>query len=291
MSQDEEEKIEQSEGEKGKDNLEPSPSVESNKETSTSEQATYHCHKIEQPEKLYWGKFRMADLIQLGGVGLTFLTLLAFIFVSTRQINIADKSIELTDSSFIYTKRSILASDSSTKEALRISDSSLAIAKKSLGLTSRNIEIIRDNARTELRAYINFDSAYFYDLRNQQELIINMRITNVGKTPAYNVRSLMNVKIGGKPEIHESDFSSLRDTVSPTNIGGNNGYMIFSGKANIFLDSVYISNASNFIGIYAKFFYEDIFGNQDSLRICRVYDRKYHAFVNCNKDIYEENSN
>lgn len=183
MSQEEEE-IEQSESDKGKDNFDPSPpSVESNKQATTSEHTTYHCYKIEQPEKLYCGKFRMADLIQLEGVMLTFLALIVFVYVSTRQINIANKSIEQTDSSLAFNKRSIFASDSSTKEALRISDSSLAIAERGISISESNMVV--SNA-----PYIKIN-IFKEILETGNPIKFRIDVYNVGRTPAVKFRSLI----------------------------------------------------------------------------------------------------
>lgn len=296
MSQEEEEKIDQPESDKGKDDLEPSPpSVESNKQTTTSEHTTDHCNKIEQHEKLYWGKFRMADLIQLGGVVLTFLALITSIIISAIQIGTSNKALDKADTSNMLVKQGILSSDSSTKEALRISDSSLAIAGKSLVLTSQNIRTIRDNARTELRAYVQADSVYFNKFNvGKGGMIINLRLANVGKTPAYDLVILGSPKLGGTG-IYDADFGTLKDTASSLFIGGNGGYLTWTTIYSTLIlseeDSVRISEGKIFLGYFAKIFYTDKFGDRDSLRICRIYDSILRSFVLCNNYYEIQNPN
>ncbi len=245
-----------------------------------------------QPERKYWGVLRIADIIQMISIIITAVTLIAFIYVSVQQIAISNRAISQTDNVITYTKRSIeinekniLSSDLSTKEALRISDSSLSISRQSMLLAFENINTIRQIAKTELRAFVQVDSIYFHQYEVGKMVKINIRLTNVGKTPAYNLKVLLRSKWGGTG-IYLTDYKTLKDTVSRMTIPANNGYLtLYDNVGNMILeksDSIGIANGKLFLGYYAKVFYEDIFGQQDSVIVCREYDNENHFFELCN---------
>jgi len=163
-----------------------------------------------------------------------------------------------------------------TRKALKRSDTTNAITRESL-------EFAKRNARIELRAYLQADSVYFYTFRSNEEMVMILRVTNVGQTPAYRVTGLEYPKIGGTG-IYEADFMTLKDTLTSMYIGGNNGSIEFRMKTNFFPsknDSIDITKGKIFLGYYGKFFYRDIFNNLDSFRVCRVYDPKTGDFVLC----------
>jgi len=203
--------------------------------------------------------------------------------ISRNALEIADTSNVLTRESLDFAKKSAQVSSKNTEEALKRSDSSLSISEKSLFITYENLKTIRDNARNELRAYVQADSVYMDKFLIGIEIGVNLKLTNSGKTPAYNIRGLNKVKLGGTG-IYETDFATLKDTMTSLFIGGNDGYIIFYNLTKHILtmdDSINICNGSLFFGYYATFSYEDIFGNIDSLRVCRYYDPQINKFVLC----------
>lgn len=257
----------------------------------TTKSPTYHDPKKENAEKLYFGIFRIADIIQILGIIITAGTLIAFIYISNEQIGISNRAISQTDSVIAYTKKSVniseintLSSDSSTRRALKISDSTLSIGAKSLNIAYENIRIMKENAKIELRAYVQVDSIYFTQFKVGEKIKISIRISNVGKTPAYNLKMLLRSKWGGTG-VYLNDYLTLKDTVSSMSIPANNGYIIITDNiGNFFLDradSSGVINGKLYLGYYAKIFYDDIFGKQDSVIICRKYNYEEKKFELC----------
>ena len=159
-----------------------------------------------------------------------------------------------------------------------------------LKTTERSVELSDKNSQIGLRAYLQADSVFFYTFMSGKEMRIAVRITNVGQTPAYNIRGIEYPKIGGTG-IYESDFLTLsqRDTMTSMFIGGNRSYIYFRLATDFFPtkeDSIKINRGELFVGYYAKFFYDDIFGRTDSFKICNIYYAKTRDFVLCEN--YEE---
>src|SRR3990172_5206160 len=136
-------------------------------------------------------------------------------------------------------------------------------------LTTEQIEISRNTAKTELRAYLQADSVYFITFRSNEEMVVGVRITNVGQTPAYNFRGLE------KPKYGQTIFVAI--AMTSMFIGGKNSYLDLWMRTDVFPsknDSIDISAGIIPLGYNGKFFYDDVFGNPDSFTVCRTYDTK-----------------
>jgi len=150
--------------------------------------------------KLTWSNLTIADKIQLSLLLLNLFTLIAFIFISSAQISISNKSIKQTDTALAYsirsfqlTEKSILSSDSSTKEALRISDSSLTISKSNLKIN----ELMMVSANTP---YIEVQSRVLKF--TVDTLRYEIRYKNCGNTPAISFQTIAGAEISLKNKTH-----------------------------------------------------------------------------------------
>ena len=246
---------------------------ESIKQTETANSPQNNPNKKEKPEKLIWGIFRKAELIEVIGLVINFGTLIVFICVSTTQINQTNDSINNSilsdslnqiaiDSSLTLTKKSLgfaISSDSINKKAF---DSSLAIADSSLKIASQNAKVINENTRIELRPYVVVDPLKDMKLFGDTlQFIIPLK--NVGKTPAYKVRKVITVKTW---ELDSLDFNSLIFNLPYTTAIIGEGIiveLVFSQKM-IPFDANTTSNIINAIksGVYVgiNIDYTDIWG-------------------------------
>lgn len=264
----------------------PDPLHEAEKKGQESDNAKVQIEQKKNKVLLWWSKIETGDKTQIVLVFINIIMVGAFIYFGWKQIEKTNEALIYTSKSIELAEQSADSSNASTKEALRISDSSLTLSENSLAFTKQNIKMIRDNARTELRAYVQADSVYFNKFNvGKGGMIINLRLANVGKTPAYDLVILGRPKLGGTG-IYDTDFGTLKDTAASLFIGGNGGYLTWTTIDSTFIlskeDSVRISEGKIFLGYFAKIFYTDKFGNRDSLRVCRIYDSILRSFVLCN---------
>jgi len=128
--------------------------------------------------------------------------------------------------------------------------------------TNRIINLAEKNAKIELRAYLEIESFDFKQFIVGKEIIFEVKMTNVGKTPAYKIKRWVMLKPGGTG-IYKSDFKDINEyeILAPT-LGTTIPYLnIMNTKINLEQnDSIDIINGDKFFAVWGEFIYQDIFG-------------------------------
>ena len=155
--------------------------------TPNSNTPKQQTNKQEKPKRYIRSIFTIADFIQIGLFIINIGMLIAFIYMGSKQIETAKRTLDIADSTNIRTRESInIAREQFTYQRQRDSINSIIQNKKdSLFAFSQNKRdsLSERNAEIELRAYIWLDSTNFNIFRINKEISIYVGFINTGKTP------------------------------------------------------------------------------------------------------------
>jgi len=155
-------------------------------------------------------------------------------------------------------------------------------------MTNKQIDLSRENAKTELRAYIQVVNVTATQMEIGKTLEITVTYKNTGKTPAYNVRLQASIMPGGQG-INENTWLKLyKIEKQGSNVLGSDFPIEFPITSAWFIkDSTTIpawKSGGKYLGVYGIMYYDDVFGydhwNRFYLRYWRgdkfVFDPNYN---------------
>lgn len=142
----------------------------------------------------------------------------------------------------------------------RQSQRTLSEAQRSANAAEASVQVTRDSAQRQLRAYINVTDANVQFDPENFIIHIYIEIKNTGQTPAKNMRHSGAHSIGAKPEF----FTPASKTSDPTIDVGSNVKMNFSDKTNIVSRARFNGVFQKSIPFYAfgAIYYNDVFGTR-----------------------------
>lgn len=189
----------------------------------------------------WWRELTRAEKIQIIGLFLNLLALLAFICISSVQINKTNDALKRSDSSNVYTKRSV--------------------------------ELSGKNARIDLKAYINVSSMHFSQFEIGKPIVIDYTIVNVGKTPAYNIRSI-NTILFSRESNPSLDNSSPDSNDTGITLGAGLSFILAGEPFGVLTKERLkeLNDNSLYFFLSSKIVYDDVFGGSDSLTTIAQYN-------------------
>jgi hypothetical protein len=238
-----------------------SSDIERKQNERTSDSPKSNSDKKELPEKFSWRKTPIGDRVQIILVIINIGMLIAFICVGADQHTDSIEALKRADTSNTYTRESL--------------------------------QLSKQTSRIELSAYIQIDTVKITQMKEGKNLGFSLTYLNNGKTPAYDVYSVIGVIPGGKPNINilNKDWLKLQETppISGYFVGSNASVtqpIITTIKIK---DSTTIpawKNGSKFLGIYGFIFYKNVFNDSCYTQFSMAYDHIRGGFNYRVKDNY-----
>jgi len=203
-------------------------------------------------KKYIRGLFTIPDLIQIGLLLASIITVIIFFYNSSVQIDTTKQSIQISDKSFELSKQIALNQEK--------------------------------YAKMEMRAYIVLDSIKVTPFAANKNIVIHYYIANVGKTPAYSVRYKLGTKVGGNG-VFQNDFDKIKENTFSESfqqtIGATRNLHVFAPTDMVLNNEKYLlirSGKARFF-IYGIFSYTDIFKEKHMIKFSVEYDASIHGFI------------
>lgn len=161
---------------------------------------------------------------------------------------------------------------------------SLVIFTASLAITSWFVYWdSAENSRLEMRAYLTVSDYGIRQFIVGKEIMFNVTILNVGKTPVINLRTRGALKIGGTG-IFEADLKYKEFALEGSSTIGANVPTKVAVPAHTILtknDSILIMSGKKPLAFLGEFVYEDVFGEIHHTEYCFKYFADYNFFGDC----------
>jgi len=161
---------------------------------------------------------------------------------------------------------------------------SLVIFTASLAITSWFIYWdSAENSRLEMRAYLTVSDYGIRQFIVGKEIMFNVTILNVGKTPVINLQTRGALKIGGTG-IFEADLKYKEFALEGSSTIGANVPTKVAVPAYTILtknDSILIMSGKKPMAFLGEFVYKDVFGEIHHTEYCFKYFPEYNFFGDC----------
>jgi hypothetical protein len=141
----------------------------------------------------------------------------------------------------------------------------------------------REQSKLEMRAYINVSDYGVRQFIVGKEIMFNLSILNVGKTPGNNLQTRGALKIGGT-DIYETDIRYKEYPYEGNSTIGANIPTKIAVLTNTILtmnDSILIITGKKPMAYLGEIVYDDIFGETHHTEYCFKYFADYKFFGDC----------
>jgi hypothetical protein len=157
------------------------------------------------------------------------------------------------------------------------------LSEQALICTDSSLALSRENAETELRAYVNFNGVKKHSFVVGEKIDFSVDFHNAGKTPANNIQIFIDVKTGtGVYPVEQAKVDSIVKTQPRSTLGANQTIhtslkpeIAFVFRRN---DSLYISQEKSTMFVFGKTIYQDIFGKDHYTRFCYYLSSRTKSF-------------
>ncbi len=213
-------------------------------------------------------------------------SLVAFICVSSYQISLSNRALNIADSSNAHARQSIGLAKQNALSSDTINRKSLAIADSSLALVKRNNEISNKIAKMGIRPQLIVKGVRFTKFIVGEKIECEVVISNYGKTPAQKTHASYNLKIGGtgiygkeffeimgKPGVGNFITSVTNDATDYTHHLPEFDFLLNK------TDSIYVQNGTKQCFFLGYITYIDLFNESHTTTMCYKYNFITGTFV------------
>lgn len=163
---------------------------------------------------------------------------------------------------------------------------SLATAKKSADAATASVEVARDNAERQLRAYVTVELGDLTEMEARKCPVATVLVTNAGLTPARDVSTSINVDLirpGQAFQVPEHLEVTRVSLVIGSKYDKKSRQMAKFSLTDAALEGIRAAECS--IVVSGCTVYEDVFGKTWWTQFCHIYDGpklagRYHSEIN-----------
>jgi hypothetical protein len=173
------------------------------------------------------------------------------------------------------------AANVSAQAALR----GVAVAESSIAVSKSIAKNQEEFSKIETRAYLSVGTVEEFNFTVGKHMKAKIDLMNVGKTPAYDFRSVSTIKTG--TGVYRDEINSLVVPHEHGRVIGSGQVAFIEADGAIFRqqDSVAIYTGNYVLFVYGKVLYVDKFGDNHQTRYCiffRIRDKSFMAYENWN---------